>query len=828
MAMSPFVQVPADTSQVYPDGQQFSPLEQQTAFGRGQHPHCPLDSLQHVFPVGHSDCPSGHVTSPSLKAAGLFPIIAMAMSPFVQVPADTSQVYPDGQQFSPLEQQTAFGRGQHPHCPLDSLQHVFPVGHSDCPSGHVTSPSLKAAGLFPIIAMAMSPFVQVPADTSQVYPDGQQFSPLEQQTAFGRGQHPHCPLDSLQHVFPVGHSDCPSGHVTSPSLKAAGLFSIIAMAMSPFVQVPADRSQVYPDGQQCSPSEQQTAFGIGQHPHCPLDSLQHVFPVGHSDCPSGHVTSPSLKAAGLFPIIAMAMSPFVQVPADTSQVYPDGQQFSPLEQQTAFGRGQHPHCPLDSLQHVFPVGHSDCPSGHVTSPSLKAAGLFPIIAMAMSPFVQVPADTSQVYPDGQQFSPLEQQTAFGRGQHPHCPLDSLQHVFPVGHSDCPSGHVTSPSLKAAGLFSIIAMAMSPFVQVPADRSQVYPDGQQCSPSEQQTAFGIGQHPHCPLDSLQHVFPVGHSDCPSGHVTSPSFKAAGLFSIIAMAMSPFVQVPADRSQVYPDGQQCSPSEQQTAFGIGQHPHCPLDSLQHVFPVGHSDCPSGHVTSPSFKAAGLFSIIAMAMSPFVQVPADRSQVYPDGQQCSPSEQQTAFGIGQHPHCPLDSLQHVFPVGHSDCPSGHVTSPSLKAAGLFSIIAMAMSPFVQVPAKTSQVYPDGQQFSPLEQQTAFGRGQHPYSPLDNLQQVFPVGHWYCPPGHTTFSSLKAAGFFSIIAMAMSPFVQVPADTSQVYPDGQQFSPLEQQTAFGRGQHPHCPLDNLQQVFPAGHSDCPSGHITLPASFH
>ena len=40
-----------------------------------------------------------------------------------------------------------------------------------------------------------------------------------------------------------------------------------------------------------------------------------------------------------------------------------------------------------------------------------------------------------------------------------------------------------------------------------------------------------------------------------------------------------------------------------------------------------------------------------------------VYPLGQQCTPSEQQTAFGKGQHPYSPDESLQQVFPLGHSD---------------------------------------------------------------------------------------------------------------------------------------------------------------------
>ena len=35
---------------------------------------------------------------------------------------------------------------------------------------------------------------------------------------------------------------------------------------------------------------------------------------------------------------------------------------------------------------------------------------------------------------------------------------------------------------------------------------------------------------------------------------------------------------------------------------------------------------------------------------------------------------------------------------------------------------------------------------QQTAFGNGQHPYSPSDNWQHVVPVGQSELPPGHGT----------------------------------------------------------------------------------
>ena len=47
---------------------------------------------------------------------------------------------------------------------------------------------------------------------SQKYPLGQQLTPLEQQTASGRGQHPYPPVLSLQQVLRLGHSETPSGH----------------------------------------------------------------------------------------------------------------------------------------------------------------------------------------------------------------------------------------------------------------------------------------------------------------------------------------------------------------------------------------------------------------------------------------------------------------------------------------------------------------------------------------------------------------------------------------------------------------------------------------
>ena len=47
------------------------------------------------------------------------------------------------------------------------------------------------------------------------------------------------------------------------------------------------------------------------------------------------------------------------------------------------------------------------------------------------------------------------------------------------------------------------------------------------------------------------------------------------------------------------------------------------------------------------AGLFRKLSVISPRWEHVPADTSHVYPLGQQCLPSEQQTAFGRGQHPH-------------------------------------------------------------------------------------------------------------------------------------------------------------------------------------
>ena len=79
-------------------------------------------------------------------------------------------------------------------------------------------------------------------------------------------------------------------------------------------------------------------------------------------------------------------------------------------------------------------------------------------------------------------------STFGRGQHPYCPEDSLQHVWPVLHWDCPSGHTTFWALNA-GVFSNQSMiTLSPLKHFPEDTSHFVFSGQQCLPSLQHTAW----------------------------------------------------------------------------------------------------------------------------------------------------------------------------------------------------------------------------------------------------------------------------------------------------------------------------------------------------
>ena len=151
----------------------------------------------------------------------------------------------------------------------------------------------------------------------------------------------------------------------------------------------------------------------------------------------------------------------------------------------------------------------------------------------------------------------------------------------------------------------------------------------------------------------------------------------------------------------------------------------------------------------------------------------------------------GIGQQPYWPDVNLQQVVPSGHSEVPPGHTTSVTTDFAAVFSSQGMDASCLLHVPAATSHVYPLGQQWTPSEQHTACGIGQHPYSPVGNLQQVVPSGHVEVPPGHVTSVTTDFAAVFSSQGMDASCLSHVPAETSHVYPLGQQWTPSEQHTA-------------------------------------
>ena len=306
--------------------------------------------------------------------------------------------------------------------------------------------------------------------------------------------------------------------------------------------------------------------------------------------------------------------------------------------------------------------------------------------------------------------------------------------------------------------------------------------------------GIGQQPYWPVDNLQQVVPSGHSEVPPGHTTSVTTDFAAVFSSQGMDASCLLHVPAATSHVYPLGQQWTPSEQHTACGIGQHPYSPVGNLQQAVPSGHVEVPPGHTTSVTTDFAAVFSSQGMDASCLSHVPAATSHVYPLGQQWTPSEQHTACGIGQHPYSPVGNLQQVVPSGHVEVPPGHVTSVTTDFAAVFSSQGMDASCLLHVPAATSHVYPLGQQWTPSEQHTACGIGQHPYSPVGNLQQVVPSGHSEVPPGHTTSVTTDFAAVFSSQGMDASCLLHVPAATSHVYPLGQQWTPSEQHTAYNK----------------------------------
>ena len=57
--------------------------------------------------------------------------------------------------------------------------------------------------------------------------------------------------------------------------------------------------------------------------------------------------------------------------------------------------------------------------------------------------------------------------------------------------------------------------------------------------------------------------------------------------------------------------------------------------------------------------------------------------------------ALGNGQQPYSPDDNLQHVFPSGHSDWPSGHATATFLNEIALvFNEALMTSLPLVHEP--------------------------------------------------------------------------------------------------------------------------------------
>ena len=146
-------------------------------------------------------------------------------------------------------------------------------------------------------------------------------------------------------------------------------------------------------------------------------------------------------------------------------------------------------------------------------------------------------------------------------------------------------------------------------------------------------------------------------------------------------SDWMHFPAETSQVVPWGQQCLPSEQQTALGSGQHPYPPEDILQHVWPLGHSEVLSGQMTFSTLAMAVVFvSMGTLTPSDWMQAPAERSQEAPCGQQWTWSEQQTACGDGQQPYLPEFKMQQVVSLGHSAMPSGHSTTPASFACGTF----------------------------------------------------------------------------------------------------------------------------------------------------
>ena len=78
----------------------------------------------------------------------------------------------------------------------------------------------------------------------------------------GTGQHPCPPWGNSQQVVLSGHDAFPSGHLTLNALlfrEATDNFANHGIEVTPCEQVPVCVSHVYPVGQQCTWSWQQTA-----------------------------------------------------------------------------------------------------------------------------------------------------------------------------------------------------------------------------------------------------------------------------------------------------------------------------------------------------------------------------------------------------------------------------------------------------------------------------------------------------------------------------------------------------------------------------------------
>ena len=109
-------------------------------------------------------------------------------------------------------------------------------------------------------------------------------------------------------------------------------------------------------------------------------------------------------------------------------------------------------------------------------------------------------------------------------------------------------------------------------------------------------------------------------------------------------------PFSTSHVYPPGQQCLSSLQQTACETGQQPYNPECSLQHVLPLAHSCFLSGQSTAPedseTGRAGDFTKVIIFCTSPLLlswHVPLE-VHVDPIGQQCTLSLQHTAWSKWQ----------------------------------------------------------------------------------------------------------------------------------------------------------------------------------------